>query len=95
MTVEMDGSIRIAWSADAHEGIRVYAPRRSPGELTSFARRVADHALVNRSVPELRGALRREFGGTFDIESRRERAGTTPYVLVELHPPRGTPHPDE
>jgi hypothetical protein len=95
VTVELDGSIRIAWSADAHDGIRVYAPRRGRQELTSFARRVADHALVNRSVRELRVALRQEFDGTFDIESRRERAGATPFVMVELHPPPGVPSPED
>jgi hypothetical protein len=95
VTVELDGSIRIAWNAEGHDTIRVYAPRRTAEELASFAQSVADHALVNRTVRELRVALREEFDGTFDIDSRRERAGRTPFVMVAMHPPRGIPNPED
>jgi hypothetical protein len=95
MTVELDGSIRIAWSAEGHDMIRVYAPRRPPEELAAFARRVADHALVNRSVRELRVVLRSEFDATFDIDSRRARVGDPPFVLVRLHPPPGIPNTED
>jgi hypothetical protein len=95
VTVELDGSVRIAWSAEEHDTIRVYAPRRPPEELTAFARRVADHALLNRTVRDLRVALRHEFDGTFDIESRRSRVGDAPFVFVRLHPPRGIPNPED
>jgi hypothetical protein len=95
VTVELDGSIRIAWNAEGHDTIRVYASRRTAEELASFARSVADHALVNRTVRELRVALREEFDGTFDIDSRRERAGQTPFVMIALHPPRGIPNPED
>ena len=95
MTVEMDGSVHIAWTTNEHSEIRVYAPKRSNEELTAFARRVADHALVARSLPELRRELREEFKATFDIDSRpprsRDEAGS---VVIRLLPPRGEPNPE-
>ena len=95
MLGEMDGSVRIDWSADQAELIRVYAPRRDTEELTAFARRVADHALLNRTVADLRSALRAEFDATFDLEERDpEGADAKGYVVVTLHPPQGLPNPD-
>ena len=96
MTLEMDGSVRIDWTGDDRSHIRVYAPWRAEDELTSFARRVADLALVNRSVPDLTAALRAEFDGTFDVDTREpETEGGEAAVVVSLHPPAGTPKPDE
>lgn len=93
MTLELDGSIRIAWQAEDFGGIRVSAPRHSTAELSSFAREVADVALLNRTVAELRHALRTRFGGTFDFETRSP--AREPYIQVVLHPPRAEPNPDE
>ena len=96
MALEMDGSVRIDWAGDDRDLIRVYAPWRPENELTSFARRVADLALVNRTVPELTAALRAEFDGTFDLDTREPEAdGGEGAVVVSLHPPVGTPNPDE
>ena len=99
MTPDISGAIRIAWSSDGFESIRVAAPRRTRAELDEFARGVADEALLNRTVSDLRAALRRRFLGTFDFEVRDERrlgpaSRDTPHVLVTLHPPRGEPNPD-
>ena len=95
MLGEMDGSATIAWTAEAFASIRVYAPKRGPDELTAFARRVGDLALVNRTVRDLRTALRAEFDGIFDLEERDARAGSSAgYVVITLHLPRGVPNPD-
>ncbi len=92
----MDRSVRIDWAGDGRNLIRVYAPWRGEGELTSFARRVADLALVNRTVADLTAALRGEFDGTFDLDTREpESEGGEGAVVVSLHPPAGTPNPDE
>ena len=90
----MDRSIRIAWAADGLDAIHVHAPRRSAEELSAFARGVADEALLNRTVRDLVAALRRAYGGTFDVQ-RGLRGGTEPRLLITLHPPRGTPNPDD
>ncbi len=91
----MDGSVRIAWTAEGYEAIRVYARRRPQEELASFASRVADAALLNRSIQTLRTALRSEFGATFDLEPGADRGGRyESEVLVIFHPPRGEPNPD-
>lgn len=89
---DLDGSARIAWTADGFDGIRVYGRWRTRDELESFARGVADAALLNRTLPDLRTALRSTFGGTFDLDVRRRRDGAE--VVVSLHPPPGTPNPD-
>ncbi len=95
MTGEMDGSVRIAWTAEGYDAIRVYARRRAQEELAWLATRVADVALLNRSVHTLRSALRREFGATFDVEPGADRGGGhESEVLVVFHPPRGEPNPD-
>ena len=91
----MDGSVRIEWAADGYTAIRVYASHRPQEELDAFARRVADHALLNRDVQTLLAALRREFDGTFDLDQRETDDLATSHVVVALHPPQGTPNPDE
>ncbi len=93
MDVQADGSVRISWSADGYESIDVEGRWRSRIELDDFAREVADAALLNRSVEELRTALRRRLGATFDlVELRHDPRG--PRLVTRLHPPRGTPNPD-
>ena len=95
MTGEMDGSVRIAWTVEGYDAIRVYARRRPQEELAGLASRVADVALMNRSVHTLRSALRREFGATFDVEPGTDRGGRyETEVLVVFHPPMGDPNPD-
>ncbi len=94
MTIELDGSLRIAWDADGYRTIRVSAPRRSHDELAEFGRMVADEALVNRTVAALRMALRHLAGATFDLDTRATGGGE-PYIDVVLHPPRGIPNPDD
>jgi hypothetical protein len=99
VTPDISGAVRIAWAGDGYESISVAAPRRGRDELDEFASGVADEALLNRTLHDLRTALRRRFDGTFDIEGRdARRLGTgsreEPHVLVTLHPPHGEPNPD-
>lgn len=99
MKPDISGAVRIAWAGEGFESIRVSAPRRDRHELDEFARGVADEALLNRTVQDLRAALRRRFDGTFDLDARDARrlaAGSPdePHVVVTLHPPRGEPNPD-
>ena len=98
-TPDLRPGVRIAWSADGFSAIRMTAPGRPRAELDAFASGVADDALVNRDLQSLTAALRRRFGGTFDVDE--QQPGTDPgggpdepFVLVRLHPPRGTPNPD-
>jgi hypothetical protein len=92
MSERMDGSRRIAWAADGYESIDVYARWRAHDDLESFARDVADIALLNRSVVDLRSALRRQYPGRFDLleDTRPDHRR----VVVALHPPPGIPNPD-
>ena len=92
---EMDGSVRIVWTADGFGAIRVMAPHRPGEELDAFAGRVADHALLNRDVQTLTSALRAEFAATFDIDPREHDDPARAQVVISLHPPQGTPNPDE
>lgn len=93
MLIEPDGSVRISWSADGFEAIHVLARFRQRDELAEFARRIADEALFNRSLADLRIALRAAYPGAFDlIAHEHDRAG--PHVVVRFHPPRGIPNPD-
>jgi hypothetical protein len=93
MIERMDGSRRIAWSADGFEAIDVYARWGGPDELEAFARAVADVALLDRTVDDLRTALRRRFPGQFDlIEDTRPGSRR---VVISLHPPPGIPNPDD
>jgi hypothetical protein len=89
----MDGSVRIAWEADGFSAIDVYARWRPQSELAAFARDVADAALVNRTVADLRTALRRGHPGEFElVPYPHERTGAR--LVVRLHPPPGEPNPD-
>jgi hypothetical protein len=91
--IEPDGSVRIAWSADGFESIHVLARFRSRPELEGYARAVADAALINRSVRDLRVALRDQFPGDFDLTTREPRDADW-RVVVSFHPPKGEPNPD-
>ena len=70
MLIEPDGSIRIAWEADGYEAIHVLARFRERHELEAWARGIADIALFERTLPELRAALVREWPGAFTLSSR-------------------------
>jgi hypothetical protein len=92
--VEQDGSIRIAWNAEGFEAIHVYA-RFWPGEeLSRRAQAVADVALTNRTVHDLRRGLRERFNASeFEMQSPDEDAPDR-RVAVFFAPPRGVPNPD-
>ena len=93
--IELDGSLRLAWSADGLAAIRVFAPRRERAELLAFARAVADAALVERTVGGLRATLQREYPGAFELRAQRHpREGEEPYLVVTLDPPRREPSPE-
>lgn len=99
MRPDIEGAIRIAWSADPYETIKVLAPRRGREELEEFARGVADEALLERTVHDLRVALRQRFDGTFDLETREARVRSDAseeeaHILVTVHPPRTEGDPD-
>ncbi len=91
--MEADGSVRIAWLADGFEAIHVYARFWPTDEVQRRARGVADVALMNRTVHDLRRGLRQAFGGGFDLHAP---AADTPdrRVAVFFDPPMGTPNPD-
>lgn len=91
--LERDGSVRIAWSADGYEAIRVRARFRPRAQLESFSSGVADVALLERSLPDLRRALRQRFPGAFDLVTH-EPADSPWEVVVSFHPPPGRPNPD-
>jgi len=93
MSIDLDGGARIAWAADGFRSIHILARWRTRSELDAFARGVADAALVNRSLAELRTALRKTFPGRFDLETF-EHDEADPHVVVRFHPPRGEPNPD-
>ena len=91
--LQHDGSIRIAWQADGFEAIVVRARFRLRGELETFASGVADVALLERTLPDLRTALRQRYPGAFDLVTREPT--TAPWeVIVTFHPPRAEPNPD-
>jgi hypothetical protein len=92
--IEPDGSVRIAWDADGYEAIHVVARFRPREELEAFARDVADAALFERTLPDLRVALRATHPGAFDL-STREPADGPNRVVVSFHPPRREGRPDE
>ena len=91
--LEHDGSVRIAWFADGFEAILVRARFRPRGHLEAFARGVADIALLERTLPDLRRALRNRFPGAFDL-STHELSTSPWHVIVTFHPPPGDPNPD-
>jgi hypothetical protein len=91
--LQQDGSIRIAWQADGFEAIIVRARHRPATEVEDFARGVADTALLERSLRDLRTALRARYPGAFDL-STRQAAGASAHLVVSFHPPPGDPNPD-
>lgn len=91
--MEPDGSIRIAWHTHGYEAIHVYARFWPAEQLTDYARGVADAALTNRTVHDLRRELRVRFPGMFDIEAPDADAPDR-RVRISFHPPRGEPNPD-
>lgn len=93
MLIEPDGSVRIAWDADGYEAIHVLARFRQRDELEAYARRVADAALFERTLPDLRSALRTAFPGEFDLSTRTPADGPN-RVVVSFHPPRREGRPD-
>jgi hypothetical protein len=92
--MERDGSIRIAWAAEGFEAIHVYARFWDRDELVSRASAVADVALTNRTVHDLRRGLRARFGGSFQLQAPDEDAPDR-RVAVFFDPPAGQPNPDE
>ena len=92
--MEPDGSIRIAWHAQDYVAIHVYARFWPPAQVGDFARGVADAALTNRTVADLRRDLRRRFPGMFEMEAPDADAPDR-RVRVNFHPPRGEANPDE
>jgi hypothetical protein len=91
--VESDGSVRIAWNAEGFEAIHVYARFWPSVEVMSRAQAVADVALTNRTVHDLRRGLRQHFGGSFTLQAPDEDAPDR-RVAVFFDPPRGEPNPD-
>jgi len=91
--VEPDGSVRIAWQADGYVAIHVYARFWPSAVLADYASGVADAALTNRSVTELRRALRTRYPGEFEMEAPDADAPDR-RVRIAFHPPRGEPKPD-
>jgi hypothetical protein len=92
--MEPDGSVRIAWQADGYVAIHVYAHFWPHRQLTDYASSVADVALTNRTIHDLRRGLWQRFGGSFDMEAPDQDAADT-RVRIAFHPPRGEPNPDE
>ncbi|MEX2548377.1 MAG: hypothetical protein WD830_11410 [Chloroflexota bacterium] len=92
--MEPDGSVRIAWLAEGFEAIHVYARFWPAGEVHRRARGVADVALTNRTVHDLRRGLRQHFGGGFQLQAPDEDAPDR-RVAVFFDPPVGSPNPDD
>ncbi len=91
--LQQDGSIRIAWQADGFEAIFVRARFRPAPELDAYARTVADVALLERTLHDLRTALRTHYPGEFDLVTD-EPVSQPGRVIISFHPPRGEPNPD-
>ena len=91
--VESDGSVRIAWNADGFEAIHVYARFWPSTVVAERAQAVADVALTNRTVHDLRRGLRAHFGGGFTLQAPDEDAPDS-RVAIFFDPPRGQPRPD-
>ena len=85
--------MRIHWQADGYEAIHVYGRFWPPDEVRNRASGVADVALTNRTVHDLRSGLRQRFGGSFDMEAPDQDAPDR-RVVISFHPPRGEPNPD-
>jgi hypothetical protein len=92
--MEPDGSVRIGWQAEGYVAIHVYARFWPRAQADRFAQQVADVALTNRTIADLRRALRRELGGSaFEMEAPDADAPDR-RVRISFHPPRGEPNPD-
>ena len=64
-----------------------------PASWRDLAREVADVALLERTLPDLRVALQQRFPGAFDLLT--DQPAAQPWqVIVRFHPPRGEPNPD-
>jgi hypothetical protein len=93
--IDLGAPATIAWTADGFDRIEVHARWRARHELDAFARAVADVALVNRTLADLRVGLRAAFPGAFDLEADARANGEHPgRVIVRFHPPKGEPNPD-
>lgn len=92
--VEDDGSVRIHWQAEGFVAIHVYARFWPSSEVARRASGVADVALTNRTVHDLRRGLRQHFGGGFTLQAPDEDAPDR-RVAVFFDPPVGQPNPDE
>ena len=88
-----DDSVRIAWTAEGFEAIHVYARFWPIDEIRRRAQDVADIALVNRNLHDLRRGLRQRFGGTFSLQAPDEDAPDK-RVAVFFDPPVGPPNPN-
>lgn len=93
VSIDLSGAVRIAWDAEGLQSVHVIARWRTRTELERYAQAVADAALLNRTLADLRTALRRLFPGAFDLEVIRHDE-RDPRVVVRFHPPRGEPNPD-
>src|SRR3954451_20537752 len=91
--MESDGSVRIAWMADGFEAIHVYARFWPSTVVAERAQDVADVALTNRTVHDLRRGLRARFAGTFQLQAPDEDAPSS-RVAIFFDPPLGDPNPD-
>jgi len=91
--LQQDGSIRIAWQADGYEAIFVRARFRPAPDLAELARTVADVALLERTLHDLRSALRKHYPGQFDLVTD-EPVSQAGRVIISFHPPPGQPNPD-
>jgi hypothetical protein len=92
--MQEDDSVRIYWAAEGFEAIHVYARFWPLEEVRRRAQGVADVALVNRNLHDLRRGLRQQFGGTFSLQAPDEDAPDK-RVAVYFDPPRGQPNPNE
>jgi len=86
--------VRIAWNADGFEAIHVYARFWPSYVVSERAQSVADVALTNRTVHDLRRGLRGLFGGSFQLQAPDEDAPDH-RVAIYFDPPAGTPNPED
>lgn len=93
MTLQSDGSIRIAWEADGYVAVHVYARFWPSRVLSELASGVADICLTNRTVGDVRRQMRTRYPGEFDMEAPDADAPDR-RIRINFHPPRGTPNPD-
>lgn len=91
--MQEDDSARIAWLADGFVAIHVYARFWPSAELAVRAAGVADIALTNRTLHDLRRGLRHQFGSSFSLQAPDEDAPDR-RVAIFFDPPIGLPNPD-